>query len=72
MNDATGPMTVGAASLGLQQRRGLLLGARGWIAVIAVVLVITVGVPVPVKSNSNVPEPEVIPGGMTRWVLGSN
>jgi urea transport system permease protein len=33
-------------SAGLQQRRGLLLGATGWAAVIAVVLVITVGVPV--------------------------
>jgi urea transport system permease protein len=32
--------------LDLQPRRGLLLGATGWTAVIAVVLVITIGVPI--------------------------
>src|SRR4029079_7068868 len=37
---------VASAPLELQQRRGLLLGAAGWTAVIAVVLIITVGIPV--------------------------
>src|SRR5688500_8522878 len=32
--------------LDLQPRRGLLLGATGWTAVIAVVLVITIGIPI--------------------------
>jgi len=45
MNSAVAAVDASAAA-GLQQRRGLLLGARGWIAAIAVVLVITVGVPV--------------------------
>ena len=37
---------VVTAPMALQQRRGLLLGAAGWTAVIAVVLIITVGIPV--------------------------
>src|SRR6185436_10027065 len=44
--ETTTMSAVVTAPMALQQRRGLLLGAAGWTAVIAVVLIITVGIPV--------------------------